>query len=79
MTTMFTRSELEERYTNIKELLFQTQNLSAEAIMQLMTLQDDVRKDLDYLHKRNMELIVQLYPVDEDDEEDLVDEGDEAV
>jgi hypothetical protein len=76
---MFTRSELEERYTNIKELLFQTQNLSAEAIMQLMTLQDDVRKDLDYLHKRNMELIVQLYPVDEDDEEDLVDEGDEAV
>jgi hypothetical protein len=65
---MLTRCDLENRFSEINELLHQSRASNADAVAQLASLEAYVRKDLDYLHKRVAELIVQLYPVNEEGE-----------
>ena len=59
MATMLTRCDLENRFSEINELLHQSRASNADAVAQLASLEAYVRKDLDYLHKRVAELIVQ--------------------
>jgi hypothetical protein len=58
---MLRRDDLETRISDLKYFL-------EESLTGLEILEFDVCEELEYLHKRNAELIARLYPVDKDDE-----------
>jgi hypothetical protein len=73
---MLTRGDLKDRCSEIRQLLFQARELNYEAMEHLENLESNVCADLDHLHKRNAELIVQA---NKDAIDSYVPDGSEAA